>query len=320
MNVVAGSLAVLLAFQGPAPAPAARGAICDVADNRCKAERFERQAAQASSPSQRALYLHAAYRSYMGLHKETAEVRDLCEARRAFDQSLAVEGLSADQRTSFEEGRAELEARERKAGTRCGRPARQQARAPRPRSTESSAPKSSPRPTPVVEPAMPTSVADEPVELLPVASTQRRSPPRPPATAVPQTDSSRASPTPAVSASPRHGRPLVIAGGATLALGLSLVGLAGYSGSRALAVHRAGVQLHEDVQGPPDDDARAKDAELEREYRRMGSIALGTGIAGGVAVIVGTALVAVGGRRLARMGSSTAFVPVPGGLAFHARF
>ncbi|PCC73491.1 hypothetical protein SAMN02745121_09008 [Nannocystis exedens] len=59
----------LLAVEGPAPATTSDESSCDVADNRCKAKGFERQAAQASSASQRALYLQAAYRSYMGLYK-----------------------------------------------------------------------------------------------------------------------------------------------------------------------------------------------------------------------------------------------------------
>lgn len=311
MNTISGILAVLLALQGPAPASTPDGASCDLTDNRCKAGRFERQAEQAASPSQRALYLYAAHRSYMSLHKETGDMRDLCDARRAFDRSLAVEGLSAEQRASIEEGRAELETRERKAGGRCGRTAK------RPRSTESAAPKMSPRPATltVIEPETPAATKDDPVDLLPVTVGQRSSP-QPIARL---TDVSPA-PSPPAPAPARRGRPLVIAGGVTLGFGLSLVGLAGYSGRRALEVHQAGVQLHEDVQGPPDDDARTRDAELEREYRRMGSVALGTAIAGGVTVIVGTALVAVGGRRLARTASNTALVPVPGGLAFHARF
>lgn len=335
MNVIACALAALLASQGPASAATTGGASCDVTDNRCKAERFERQAAQASSPKQRALYLHAAYRSYMGLYKETADARDLCEARRTFDQSLAVEGLSADQRASFEEGRAELEARERKANARCRRAARPQARAASSKSVEGTAPKTSPRSTApaVVEPDTQATGRDEPTvgkdqaaagrdegaDLLPVSAAPRSSRPPPLERAVQPRDPSPPSPPPAP-APLRPGRPLLIAGGVTLGLGLSLVGLAGYAGHRARVAHREGVELHEEVQGPPDDEARATDVALEREYRRMGTMALGTAIAGGVAVLVGTALVAVGGRRVARFGSSTAFVPVFGGLAFHARF
>jgi len=45
-----------------------------------------------------------------------------------------------------------------------------------------------------------------------------------------------------------------------------------------------------------------------------------TGIAGIVAVVVGAVMAGVGGRRLARAGSQTAWAPVPGGLAFHVRF
>ncbi len=43
-------------------------------------------------------------------------------------------------------------------------------------------------------------------------------------------------------------------------------------------------------------------------------------LAGGVSVVVAAVLLAVGGRRMARAPSRTALVPVPGGLALHARF
>lgn len=321
MNVIACFLAALLALQGPTAATSGAPS-CDVTDNRCKAERFQRQAAQASSPSQRALYFHAAYRSYMGLFKETGEVRDLCEARRTFEQSLAVEGLSETQRASFEEGRAELESRERKISARCGSSAKRRARAAAPVVAEKPAPTASPRATASIDvkPAEAALLQDERTDLLPV-SAGRKASPRLPAGAAARPADEPLSVSPAnTPAPPRSGRPLVIAGGVTLGIGLSLAGVAGYAGGRALEAHRAGVELHEAVQGPPDDADRAKDAALEREYRTMGPVAIGTAVAGGVAVIVGAVLVGVGGRRLARVASSTAFVPVPGGLAFHARF
>lgn len=320
MSMIACFLAALLAMEGPAPATTSDKASCDVTDNRCKAKDFERQAEQASSPSQRALYLQAAYRSYMGLHKKTGKVGDLCEARRAFEESLAVEGLSASQRASFEEGRAELESRERQSNARCGTSAKRRARTAAPFRAETPAPE--PQPLMAAAAAEPETLARasvEPLDLLPVSAGNRGSPrPRAEVGLRPE-ESSSPSPAP-VAAPPRHGRPLVIAGSVTLGLGLSLAGVAGYAGGRALEAHRAGVELHNEVQGPPDEAARAEDAALEREYRRMGSLALGTAIAGGAAVIVGTALVAVGGRRLARTASSTALVPFPGGLAFRARF
>lgn len=320
MNMIACFLAALLAMEGPAPATTSDKASCDVTDNRCKAKDFERQAEQASSASQRALYLQAAYRSYMGLHKKTGKVGDLCEARRAFEESMTVEGLPASQRASFVEGRAELESRERQSNARCGTSAKRRAGAPPPRSADKPPPKPEPLMTAsAAEPETLARASDEPLDLLPVITGNRRSPrPLTPAAVRPEEPSP---PSPASAATPpRHGRPLVIVGSVTLGLGLSLAGVAGYAGRRALEVHREGVELHNEVQGPPDDAARAEDAALEREYRRMGSLALGTAVAGGVAVIVGTALVAVGGRRLARTASSTALVPFPGGLAFRARF
>jgi hypothetical protein len=332
--MIACFLAALLAVEGPASATTSDKVSCDVTDNRCKAKDFERQAEQASSPSQRALYLQAAYRSYMGLHKKTGKVRDLCEARRAFEASLAVKGLPASQRASFEEGRAELESREQQSNAQCGNSAKRRARATAARSAEKPAPKpeavmaaAAPEPETAASVAAPETLiatesearaADEPPDLLPVRSEKKRSA-RPRAEAAVRPEALPPSPAP-VAAPPRHGRPLVIAGSVTLGLGLSLAGVAGYAGRRALEAHRAGVELHNEVQGPPDEAARAEDAALEREYRKMGSLALGTAVVGGAAVIVGTALVAVGGRRLARTASSTALVPFPGGLAFHARF
>jgi hypothetical protein len=315
MSMIACFLAVLLAVEGPAPATTSDESSCDVADNRCKAKGFERQAALASSASQRALYLQAAYRSYMGLYKETDEARVLCEARRAFEKSLAVKGLPASQRTSFEAGRVELESRERQVNARCSSSAKR-ARAPMPQRAEDPAPLMA---VSAAKPETPGRTSDGPLDLLPVSSGNRRSPRPKAALAVRPEELSRPSPAP-VAAPPRHGRPLVIAGSVTLGLGLSLAGVAGYAGGRALEAHREGVELHKQVQGPPDEAARSADAALEREYRRMGSLALGTAVAGGAAVIVGTALVAEGGRRLARTASSTALVPFPGGLAFRARF
>src|SRR5690606_3422168 len=50
-----------------------------------------------------------------------------------------------------------------------------------------------------------------------------------------------------------NGRSLVIAGGVGLGVGLPLAAVAAYAGGRALRAYREGVDLHNDVQGPPDD-------------------------------------------------------------------
>jgi hypothetical protein len=52
----------------------------------------------------------------------------------------------------------------------------------------------------------------------------------------------------------------------------------------------------------------------------MGPQTLALALAGGATVVVAAVLLSVGGRRMARTASRTALVPVPGGLAFHARF
>ena len=330
MKMIACLLTVSLV--GESPAPASRDEIeCVITDNRCQAKRFEQKAGRATTPKKQAVYLHAAHLSHLAVFDETGDVGALCAARRAFDRSLAVEGQPEGQRASFEAARAELEEREKQRGARCG-----------------SARRSAKTQAPALAAKVETAVADE--EPPPLLATG-------PAAGVPVKDSVSASPSEAITsttaaapskdtllpvrssttalpassttptADPRRvgtsrvpGRPLLIAGSVTLAIGLSLGGVAAYTGRRALVAYQAGVELHEDVQGLPDATTRARDAELEAEYRRMGPAAIGTAIGGGVAVIAGAVMAGVGGRRLARAGSQTAWAPVPGGLAFHVRF
>ena len=92
---------------------------CPLTDNQCKARLYERRAAAAPTPAQRALYLHSAHRSYLFLFEKTGDVRDLCEARRTFDASLAVDGQPKEQRAKFEAERDELAAREHQQHARC---------------------------------------------------------------------------------------------------------------------------------------------------------------------------------------------------------
>ena len=264
----------------------------------------------------RALYLHAAHVAHLALFDETGDMGALCAARRAFDKSLAVEGQPEGQRAAFESAREKLESREQKRGARCG-------------STRRSAKTSAPALAAKVEEAASTG-DEEPPPLLATGPTAGA----PVADSVSESPSEAITSTAAVAPSkdtllpvPRRvgtsrapGRPLLIAGSVTLAIGLSLGGIAAYTGRRALGAYQAGVELHEDVQGPPDAAMLAKDAVLEAEYRRMGPAAIGTAIGGGVAVIAGAVMAGVGGRRLARAGSQTAWAPIPGGLAFHVRF
>ena len=330
MKTIACLLTVSLVGESPAPTPRADEIECVITDNRCQAKRFEQKAGRATTPKKQAVYLHAAHLSHLAVFDETGDVGALCAARRAFDKSLAVEGQPEGQRASFEAARAELESREKQRGARCGS-ARRSAKTQAPAlavkvEAATSAGDEEPPPLLAMRPAAGTPVEDSvsgsPSEavtsapavapgdeaLLPVRSSAAAS------STTPAVDPRR------VGASGVPGRPLLIAGSVTLAIGLSLGGVAAYTGRRALVAYQAGVDLHEDVQGPPDAATLSRDAELEAEYRRMGPVAIGTAIGGGVAVVVGAVMAGVGGRRLARAGSQTAWAPVPGGLAFHVRF
>jgi len=112
----------------------------------------------------------------------------------------------------------------------------------------------------------------------------------------------------------------VIAGGVTLGAGLVLASVAGYMGGRLLATRHGAQELLDEVDGLASVGQTARNEALESDYRRLGPPTLTLALAGGVSVVVAAVLLAVGGRRMARAPSRTAFVPVPGGLALHARF
>lgn len=112
----------------------------------------------------------------------------------------------------------------------------------------------------------------------------------------------------------------VLAAAATLGIGLGLAGAAGYLGGRLLATRRDSQALRDDIDGFATSDQVTTDQALTRDYERLAPATLTLALVGGVSVIVGAVLVGVGGHRLARLASRTAVVPLPGGLAFHARF
>lgn len=316
MNVIAYMLATLLALEGT-PAAATTGK-CPPADNRCKAERFVRQAATAGTAKERALYLHGAHRSYLALFDQTGEVKDLCAARRTYDQSLAIKGQPESQRASFAARQADLTSRERERGARCGRAA-----------------KRDPKPEPLVVAVAPRSqdalqqpapapqmiVPSEPQpELLPVVAPRRPPVIRQPQPAVSARPSSPPPRTHADVQDAQPGRRLVIAGGVSLGVGLALTGVAGYMGGQLLGTWRDSRALH-DAAGPlGTEDQAARDAELASDYQRLRAPTLAMAIVGGSTLIVGAVLLGVGARRLARVASRAALLPMPGGLALHARF
>ena len=112
----------------------------------------------------------------------------------------------------------------------------------------------------------------------------------------------------------------MIAGGVSLGVGLALTGVAGYLGGQLLGTWRDSRALH-DAAGPlGTEDQAARDAALASDYQRLRAPTLAMALVGGSTLIVGAVLVSVGARRLARVASRAALLPMPGGLAFRARF
>jgi hypothetical protein len=324
MSVLIGSLYLLLTAQDvqPAASPAPLRTPCELTDNACKAEEFVEKSKRAA-PALRATYLFGAHRSYLAAFAKTGEPRHLCAARKSLDRSLAVPGQSAKQLADFQAARPELEALEQKYAIRCDTRRRARPEAPAIAQNVASTPTQVPAEAPAVAPqpeppdgllAVPV-VASSNRVIRPVAHRQRVDATRP-------VDTAR-SPGPIVAPrrdASRPGRPLIIAGGTTLGLGLALVGVAGYAGSRVADSSRAAFDLYEQSQGLGNADSLAAQASLRREFDRWLPVTVGTAIAGTTAVIVGAVLVRVGVRRMKQDPSRAALVPVPGGLAIRARF
>jgi hypothetical protein len=316
------SLATML---GPEAAPADRK--CEPTDNRCKAELFVSRAKKASTAELCAQYLHAAHRSYLFLYDQTGEARDLCTARRVLEQGLAVEGLSDAQHAAFGATQKDLVSRERAAGVRCaGIPRRPQRKEP-PAVAAKHATKEPPTATaPIseIQPVTAEAPAGSPPDGRPLAPRVAMLEPHTAGPAdgdallpVPRAP---AAPRPSVREEVRPGRGLVIAGGVGLGVGLALGGVAGFLGGRLVETVDEARALKGQVDGYATDDQLAEDAALMQEYRRLGPPTLALALAGGSTLVVSAVLLGVGGRRMARAASRTALVPVPGGLAFRARF
>ncbi len=321
MSPLACSLAALLMLEAVPAGPSE----CPLTDNRCKAERFVQRAATATSSALRAKYLEAAHGSFLASYDTSRDVRDLCAARRTFDQTLAALGTeTATKRLAPLQ--QELEKREQVRRPRCAPGPRKTPGAPvvaraRPLAEPSPAlPPGGLTPTPSLMPEVPTPSPERglmPVSIAPRAPTTRGISPASPPTAL------RDAPGPTA---PMHSNPgradrrLVIAGSVTLTLGLSLVGVTGYAGSQRIEARRASLELLADAQGHATAEQTAQDLALRDRYQTMGHLALGTSLAGGAAVLVGTTLAVIGGRRLARVARRIALGPRPGGLVIHARF
>ena len=121
-------------------------------------------------------------------------------------------------------------------------------------------------------------------------------------------------------AQPRPGRRLVIAGGVGLGVGLALSGAAGYLGGILVETVDDARVLKGQVKGYATEEQLAKDAALMQGYRHLGPTTLALALAGGSTLVVSAVLLGVGCRRMARVASRTALVPMFGGLAFRARF
>jgi len=321
MTPLACTLAALLALEAAPPGPPE----CPLTDNRCKAERFVQRAATAASSAVRAKYLEAAHGSYVALYDAVGAVRDLCAARRTFDQTLAALGAQAATKRLAPLQEA-LEKREQARRPRCAAGPRKPPSAPalaRTGPVAGASPPPAPEPPPLPEPPPSPEPRDDlmPVSTAPRAlaaastsgETQGPYPAGPPAL--------REAPGPAgPTRSARADRRLVIAGSVTASLGLSLVGVAAYAGSQRIEARRASLELLAEAQGHATAEQSARDLALRNRYQTMGHLALGTSLVGGAAVLVGTTLAIVGGRRLARITRRIALGPLPGGLVFHARF
>jgi len=297
---------------------------CPLEDHRCRAERSERRAASPTlTPDQRASFLHSAHRSYLFLFDRTGQARELCDARRTLDASLAVEGQSVEQRQRHEAGHAALASLEHTHAAQCGPAAK-------------SRPRKGSNPVQVaVSMTAPTSakaVKDSPPPFLTStippksapSSSERTSPTTSPSSSVPSGPVDALMPVPQRRAPTggerRPGQRLVIAGGVVLVAGLALTGAAGYLGQRMVETRRKVYDLHDTVDGFATNDQDSTAGGLYRDYLAMGRQTLGVALAGGTTVVIAAVLAGVGGRRMARAASRTSFVPTPGGLAFHARF
>lgn len=297
--------ALTLLAVAPAEAPT-----CELTDNACKAQQFIDKS-RTAPPGARALYLYTAHRSYLALFAQTGKVQDLCAARASFDRSVGVQGQSEGQRASFEAARAELEALEQQFGARCGVTAKRRKRVDA-------------TPVAALTPAAGEGpIEGEPPPLLVEPGGRDRADPKDRLAAArvagPPLADAPVGPTPARPVRP-PGRGLVIAGGATLGVGLVLGGIAGYAGSQLAGLARASQDLYENARGQALPEVVGEDSHLRGTYRQWLPVTVAATIAGSSALVVGAVLVRLGVRRHKDGPSRTALVPVPGGLAIHARF
>ena len=337
MIAVTPALHLLVALSMAAPAGAPR--VCAADDLHCSAPAFAAKARRAESDVERVEYLYFANRAYLALAEQppTGHVpsRDLCQAKQLIEQAFALPATQLRGRVveSRRETLAKLteqkvRCKKSKPGQQDGPPvmlaggARTDAESPAKLLASIPAPAPETSTSPAVE--EPGATAPPPAEVADQGLTQR--------------------PVPGVSASPIQrqvdtppqrtaseslapwelppdrppGRRLLIAGGVSLAAGLALTGVAAYTGAHALGARRTG---HESMQLEATSENLLNNMRLEDEYRRLGPVAVVTGVAGGAAVVAAIVMLCVGARRKARAADSEPILmPVRTGLLFTIKF
>lgn len=291
------TLTLLWALQEPVPATISQPS-CERTDNACKAKVFVKKAVTAE-PAKRARYLFSASRSYLALFVQTGNIKDLCAARRNFEQSIAVSEQTASQRASFEESRTELDTLEKKHSAHC-KPSNRRKKAE---------PIAVARSTPAATPP----VVAEPVSSTEVAATSLVSVPREPDVAssashepVPADEGLLPVPTPAAVAGPEpppstaipRRRPTArVAGGASL-----LVAGVGFTGGLVVSLVArdrmngviASLDATATAQGrhlTPAETATANSADAR--FGRLGYAGAAFGTAAGLSVLTGVVLLAL---------------------------
>lgn len=339
MTATACNLAVLLLFEA-ATSPAAKEE-CELTDNRCKAALYERRSVTVASANHRALYLFNAHKLYLHLFDTSGDMRDLCAARRTIEASLAVDGQPGSLRSQSQALRVDLLAREKQQGARCESVSKRRRVKPVDAPLVAHGLKSPTVPT--TDPALPlltgaSANSNSPPSVAGIATT-----PRLPVSASgrssqlePQKNADVATmqqpgeisllPVNArqvdvpLGARTRLGRGLVIAGGATLGVGVALAVGAGFTARRLSDTRHEIIALSEQADGYATAEEAARDASLRRDNEAQGHQRLALAIGSGAAIVVAMILGGVGGRKMARIASQTSLAPDPGGFVFRLRF
>lgn len=313
-------------------APAVDPSACAADDLHCSARAFTSAARRAKSDAERVEYLYFASRAYLALSEQPpqspASSRDLCQAKQLIDQAVALPATELRDRVT--KSRQETRTRLKNGNIRCHQPAS--------RAKDDQ---------PLVALAGPQAKLEGPANLLPVDAGAPMPEPAPPNAEDPRataaltpeaeaSDRTRGVPTPtppapnaelrsreqispflgAVPSGPPPGRRLLISGGVALAAGLSLTGVAAFSGAHAVAARRTGFTSGELAASP---DNMNRDAALRADYERRGTMAVATGITGGAALVAAVVMLCVGARRKARA-SEPILMPVRAGILFSVRF